>query len=391
MKKIVLSFVLILSGALLSACGGGSSTSTGTARIYLTDAPSCGYDHVYVTVDHIEFSSDDGTSWTSVPVDASLGRIDLLDLQNGIMRQLAETPLPAGTYNQVRLVLKANGNASPWANSIVLTGSLGSEIPLSTPSAQQSGYKIVGPFTVQPGSLVDLNLDFNACKSVVVAGKSGKYNLKPVVRAVAEVVSGAITGITTAGASVYAEQNGQEITGTIADATTGNFTLSPLVQSSTGGNFDVVIVPPLAASEETAIIQNVPVTAGSATILGSIIPATTTLHTVSGTVTTTMGHDANMTVTQTITASPTNLTYLIAMGPTDTSTGTYSFSLASTGPEVGTYTSPPISLIEDTETADVGHYTVTATDPATSTSLQQSINVSTADAGNVDFDFTLSP
>ena len=91
MKKVVLASMLILSGALLSACGGGSSSSTGTARIYLTDAPSCGYDHVYITVDHIDLSSD-SSSWTSVPVEASVGRIDLLDLQNGIMQQLAKDP-----------------------------------------------------------------------------------------------------------------------------------------------------------------------------------------------------------------------------------------------------------------------------------------------------------
>jgi hypothetical protein len=401
MKKFVLASMLILSGALLSACGGGSSSSTGTARIYLTDAPQCGYDHVYVTIDHIDLSSDNGTSWTSVPVDAfpnnpidtSVGRrIDLLELQNGIMQQLAETPLAAGTYNQVRLVLQPNSNDSPWANAVVLTASPDNEVPLSTPSGQQSGYKIVGPFTVQPGTLADLNIDFNACKSVVAAGKSGKYNLKPVVRAVAEVV-GSITGTTTAGAAVYAELNGQEITGTIADATSGNFTLYPLVNSTDG--YDVVIVSPANDMHNTAIIQNVPVTVGAATSIGEVNPASTTFHTLSGTVTTPTGHDANMAVTQTLSASSSNLpylpnrTYLIAMGPTDTTTGDYSFSLASEGPYVGIYsTTLPITLYGDT--ADAGIYTVTAMDADNNTGSQQ-VDVSGSDASGIDFSLSPSP
>lgn len=40
---------------LLAACGGGGSdSSSGTLRLALTDAPACGYDHVYVTVDSVK-------------------------------------------------------------------------------------------------------------------------------------------------------------------------------------------------------------------------------------------------------------------------------------------------------------------------------------------------
>src|SRR3546814_20715541 len=56
------------------------------------------------------------------------------------------------------------------------------------------------PFTVEPGTLVDLVLDFNACKSVVTTGKgngnphASGYLLKPVVTAAVQVVSGSIDG-----------------------------------------------------------------------------------------------------------------------------------------------------------------------------------------------------
>src|SRR6266446_1892902 len=213
----VLACVATVAAGLLAGCGGGGGTSTGTANVLLTDSPSCGYDHVYVAVDHVEISSD-GNSWTSVPVSASLGRIDLLSLNNGTLISLGQTPLTAGT-------------------------------------------------------MADLVLDFNACKSIVVAGASRKYLLKPVVSAVAELVAGKITGTTVAGSHVYAEQQSTSgpvvVTGTVADATTGAFTLWPLQQSTVAGPVDVVIVPPPPSSGTAGyasyIVQNVPVTAGATT------------------------------------------------------------------------------------------------------------------------------
>lgn len=74
-------------------------------------------------------------------------KIDLLSLTNGVLADLGQTALPAGQYQQVRLLLAQN-QGNTLANSIVPTG--GSEQPLDTPSATQSGYKIIRPFTVQP-------------------------------------------------------------------------------------------------------------------------------------------------------------------------------------------------------------------------------------------------
>jgi hypothetical protein len=72
----------------------------------MTDAPACGYDHVYVTVNKIrvhQSASADGAAagWSelSIPVQ----RNDLLSLNNGVLQDLGS--LPVGTYQQVRLVL----------------------------------------------------------------------------------------------------------------------------------------------------------------------------------------------------------------------------------------------------------------------------------------------
>lgn len=380
---------IVLSALLLSSCGGGGgSASTGTVALSLTDAPACGYDHVYVTVDHVDLSAD-GSSWTSLPVNAAVGRIDLLNLQNGTLLPLGQAPLAAGTYQQIRLVLKPNSGTATPNNAVVLAGT-SVETPLSTPSGQQSGYKIRGPFMVTAGTLADLVIDFNACKSIVAAGRSGNYQLKPVVSATPLVVSGAISGTSSPNAQVFAEQQSSTgepviIASTVADAT-GAFTLSPVLESSVGGTVDVVLVPsaPTAgtAGFGTTIVQNVPVVARGTTTLGALLPAAATINTASGVVNVGgVPGAANLVASQLISASVRRYEVVAA----STTNGTYSLSLAATGPWIGTYNeSLPITLTQDIAAADVGIYRITAVDAAGSTGNLLA-NVSAGNAGPLDF------
>jgi hypothetical protein len=386
----ILAGVGLGTAVIIAGCGGGGggSAAPGTVSVQLTDSPACGYDHVYVTVDHVEFSAD-GNNWTTVPVSSSVGRIDLLNLDNGTLLALGEAPLAAGTYQQVRLVLAANGNAAPWANAVVLSGA-SSELALKTPSGQQSGYKIKGPFTVQSGTMADLILDFNACKSIVVAGGSGQYLLKPVVSAIAQVVSGAVSGTTVPGSRVYAEQQSSNgpvvVIGTTADATTGAFTLSPILESSAGGTVDVVIAPPAASAKGTVIVQDVPVAAGATTSIGTLSsPAGITINAVSGTVSVAGSPGAaNLVVDQTLTSAA--RTYEISSATT--TSGAYSISLGASGPWYGTYsTMLPIPLTQDVAITDVGMYSITATDAAGTVSTQSASVVSASATLN----FALSP
>jgi hypothetical protein len=393
----------ILALLLLAACGGGGGGGgMGAVDVRLTDAPSCGYDHVYVTVDHVAISSD-GNNWTTMPVNSSVTQpIDLLNLTNGVMLTLGEVPLPAGTYQEVRLVLKSNnGSAPPFANSLVLTGSP-TPIALDTPSAQTSGYKILGPITVQAGSSTDLVLDFNACRSIVVAGASGKYLLKPVVRATAQIVSGAISGFALAGSKVsaYAEPAGTFITGTVVPtgSPSAQFNLGPILQTSAtpGSSLDVVIVPPPTSGQGTIVIQGVPVTATNTTWISpadgtSYFNATATtasgINTASGTVTVAGSPGAaSLVANQTVTSSA--RTYEVAATTSDSSTGNYGLSLAALGPWLGTYsgaiTMTPIPLTQDTASTDAGIYSIVASDSLTA-SAPQSASVSAGPVTNLNF------
>ncbi|CAM4181498.1 DUF4382 domain-containing protein [Roseateles saccharophilus] len=182
----------VIAAAALAACGGGGgggqpmaspTSTTGTLRVSITDAPACGFDHVYVTVEKVRVNGsasagDTDSGWTDITL-ATPQRIDLLALSNGALTTLGQTQLPAGTYQQLRLVLSANTTANPLANSVVPTG--GVEQAVDTPSGAQSGIKLNADMTVAADKVADFAIDFNACKSFVTAGNSGKVIMKPVL------------------------------------------------------------------------------------------------------------------------------------------------------------------------------------------------------------------
>ena len=90
--------------------------------------------------------------------------------------------LPGTTRRELRVVVQPN------ANSVVLTGTT-TELPLSTPSAVQTGIKLINQFDVMAGQNADLMLDFNACQSIVKRG-NGTYLLKPVINVVPFTLNG---------------------------------------------------------------------------------------------------------------------------------------------------------------------------------------------------------
>ena len=279
MKKSVQSRTPILAAlstaALLAACGGGSdsnstSAGTGTMRLSLTDAPACGYDTVFVTIEKVRVhqsssAGENDAGWSEVVLNAPQ-RIDLLTLTNGSLLPLGQTELPAATYTQMRLVLAPNTATNPLANAIKPTG--GVETALTTPSGQQSGLKANVNLTVPAGQVADFAIDFDACKSFVKAGNSGKYILKPVL-AVIPILSTAgqrIVGfvdpsLALTSTSVSAQSAGVPLRATPPDAT-GRFTLYPVPV----GNYDLVIT---AAGRVNAVLTGVPVNSDVTTVIGS--------------------------------------------------------------------------------------------------------------------------
>ena len=389
-----------ITAVTMTACGGGGGSSggattpvanSGTLKVSLTDAPACGFDAVNVTVTKVRVNgsstaSDLDAGWTDITLNPAK-KINLLNLTNGVLDSLGQAALQPGHYSQLRLVLDAN-TGTGLANSVVPTG--GAETSLSTPSAVQSGIKLVNGFDVAAGQQVDLVLDFDACKSVVTQGK-GRYLLKPVVKVVPSVATGisgyVATSLLASHVSVSAQQNGSIVAATVPDAN-GQFTLSHLA----AGNYDVVITADNSAAE---VIGTVPVGAsGNTTLSTSSAPLTlptSAMASITGTVTlpANAAEAAYVAAKQSFAAGP---TVTIKYAGADVSTGAYTIAnLPVAAPQYAVY-SATLPLVFAPATAvlpGVGKYRVEASGTGYTTKAIDLVDVSTANAAKVDF--TLAP
>ena len=382
LSNLVRSVAVLLAGlALLSGCGGGDSSSTGTLRLSITDQPACGYDNVFITVETVrvhqsEDAMDSDAGWQDIPILDAPKRIDLLKLTNGVLETLGQTVLPAGNYTQLRLVLASNppNSPSPIPNSVVLTVN-GSEEPLDTPSGQQTGIKMNVDITVEPDKVADFVIDFDACKSVVVAGSSGKYLLKPVVSVIPLVTEAGqrIIGYldpATLGANtlVSAQSSGVVVkstppaTGTEFGLTEGQFVLYPVPP----GTYDLVIA---SSGRATAVMTGVPVVTTAYTHVSSetvrIALAGSGTSSASGTVmldASPVDTGAGVRALQTLHNGP---TVEVASMPVNASTGAYGFALPTGAPQVAAYVANPVSITFAPDSTDpaltaAGKYTLEA-------------------------------
>ncbi|MGE8318532.1 MAG: DUF4382 domain-containing protein [Comamonas sp.] len=336
---------------VLAACGGGGdggSGSTGTLRLALIDAPSCGYDAVNVTVEKIRVhqsstAGDNDAGWSEFVLSPSR-RVDLLTLTNGVLLELGQWPLSPGKYTQMRLVLATNGTAQPMANSVVPSGK--AEVALKTPSGQQSGVKANIGIDIAPGKMADFVLDFDACKSVVTAGQSGQYLLKPVVSVIPRYISG-VQGYVDAGATatVTLQQNGEVVRATVPDAS-GRYLLQPVAP----GSYTLVMT---ALGRTTAVVTQVPVTTDVVTALGSAavpvpLPASPT-----GTVQGSAPVDTLVRALQPTTQAG---SVEVAARSVDAVTGSYTFTLPTAAPLVAPYAVAPAPLVFTADAAAAGKY-----------------------------------
>src|SRR5438445_9755031 len=248
LKPHFLLIVAVATVALISiGCGGSTptmqSSSMGAISVSVSDPPSCmaatpgatgvpdggtaapggTFSSVFVTIRsiqaHVSATADDTSSgWqelapqlVSAPV-----QVDLLHLPakgQCLLEQLGSTSLPAGDYQQIRLILLANAAPSgpaPSNDSNACFKQLGGDVfncvmdtsgtahTLDLSSEANTGLKVPpgqivgGPIHVAAGQSVDLNIDFNTCASIIKEG-NGNFRLKPTLTA--GVVSANTTGI----------------------------------------------------------------------------------------------------------------------------------------------------------------------------------------------------
>lgn len=241
----------------------------GQLNVRLTDAPAQ-YDAVYIDVQKVKvhfdkaFEDSSGSDSTMqkpgwITLSDSAMKVNLLDLTNGVDTLLAQANLEPGHYSHLRLIL---GND----NEVVVNGKSNY---LKVPSGQHSGYKVKIQADIEAGKTYTVLIDFDASRSIHKAGRSGKYILKPVLRAVhlEEQTIGSISGVVNPPAArpnVMAIMN-IDTTSTVADTTNGTFKLVGLE----AGTYDVAIVPTNDSFKDTTL-SGIEVTAGMETKLDTV-------------------------------------------------------------------------------------------------------------------------
>ncbi len=185
--------LLALTISFLSCSDDKISDPENSSRVILKLVDAEGdYEQVNVEIVDIQYnSSEDDNGWQSFTPEGGYPiQTDLTKLIAGNELLLSDEIIPSGWMEQIRLVLSEN-------NSLKLEGQ-DDLIPLKTPSAQQSGLKIKLDQQLDPGFSYTFILDWDVQKSIVQAGNSGQYILKPVIRANAEVNSGSVSGTVVA-------------------------------------------------------------------------------------------------------------------------------------------------------------------------------------------------
>lgn len=177
-----------------AAPGGGAAAAPATAgeayagadaahvTFRMVDAPTDEVTAIVVTVSKVDAKLPSG--WTTL-VDKEQ-TVDLLTLQGGEFLNLGAAALAPGRVGQVRLRLVEGGDHHVVTPDGVVH-------PLTIPSGEASGIKLVGGFTVPPCGAGHVTMDFDGKRSLQVEqhGKNAStWKLRPVIRLKSVVIAG---------------------------------------------------------------------------------------------------------------------------------------------------------------------------------------------------------
>ncbi len=290
MRQRTVAIFLPASGLLvlgfLLACGGklgpGHLSQGGTITLAVSDPATCGgtsgpYSHIFVTINNVQLSTNPNAApGDSSFVDLTPGlrvtptQVDLLGPANQCFLATlgSNLALAPGSYQQIRVFLAADGTSIPGnqcgvaANCVTLSSDpsntphpiqLSQETTqgIEIPASQIAG----GQFTAVADQPQTLNLNFDACSSVVALVNNGFRFLPALLAgdtaslpaATPNSITGQVVGSTTqlpipnAKVIVALERPDSRgvdrvVTQTLADAQ-GNFTFCPVLP----GTYDVVV------------------------------------------------------------------------------------------------------------------------------------------------------
>ncbi|HKT87851.1 MAG TPA: DUF4382 domain-containing protein [Candidatus Sulfotelmatobacter sp.] len=272
--------VSLVCTLVLSGCGNGKSSTPNGAfvNVRVSDPATCSgpkgaFSHIYVTITDVQINAsgsagNNDSGWIDLTPSLSQNpqQVDLLGQASNqcfLATLGATTALQPGSYQQIRINLASNATVvannlcGSSANCVMLSSAPNTAQPLLLSSEATTGIKIPsgqiagGQFVIASGQTKDLDIDFNACESIVTEG-NGQFRLKPVLHAgevtltstsingtvVDSVTSQAISGGTTVVALEQKDSSGVDrvIMETVTDAS-GAFSFCPVA----AGTYDVVV------------------------------------------------------------------------------------------------------------------------------------------------------
>ncbi|MFN4762116.1 DUF4382 domain-containing protein [Gillisia sp. Q332] len=254
-RKITAMLIIAMAVTMFYSCD-NDSDAEGKARVKvsMTDAPG-DYKNVFIDVQDVKVKSNtsaDEEGWVSLSgVEPRI--YDLLELTGGVTQMLANSEMEPGTLGQIRLILGPD-------NTIVLNDEVGTVVNLSAPSTEQSGLKLQVNQELEAGMEYEYLLDFDVDQSIVSAGASGGYILKPVIRLVNLKDTGIIKGEVqpSLSQSVVKAANAAN-TITAYAAADGKFSLNGVP----AGTYQVTVTPAVTSGLAVKVINNVQVSSGA--------------------------------------------------------------------------------------------------------------------------------
>jgi hypothetical protein len=161
-------------------------------------------------------------------------------LVNGVTEAIGSGEFSAGEYHQVRLIighqpeLEKNllGEPHPEANYVILNDGMDTIKPLKVPSGPETGLKLVHAFTVGDDEIKELVLDFDACRSVIKAGDSGIYILKPTINVIEPEDKVDVDGTVTDDSDPANPINGVRVSAQISDGLSATVVRSTLTEDA---------------------------------------------------------------------------------------------------------------------------------------------------------------
>ncbi|HEV2197038.1 MAG TPA: DUF4382 domain-containing protein [Candidatus Acidoferrum sp.] len=447
--SLLLGSLVVAVAFIVISCGGGpasmQSPATGTVSVSISDPPSCAaptgatasamppgtFSHAWVTIvsvkAHISATADaNAPGWQELApqLNSAPMQVDLLNMPaTGIqclLQKLGSAELPAGDYQQIRLILLANAATStpPSPNNCAQLGNVfncaqnGSGLhELKLASEAQTGLKVPpgqmmgGPLHVAPGQSVDLNIDFDACASITpsftlkpaltagvvspnMSGLSGQIvdsvTMKPIVGAVVTLQSPDNTGVDRIAAAPK-----------LTDST-GHFRFCPLpaqafdvvvdAMTSSGTAYDATIVLNATGGTDLGaipLVAEMPAMAGASTGPGTIQGAITAINGTTG-----ASIDATVSALQTVMVSGASHTFTVPLFANSTSSvsitssmscpttapkgafcGSYTLIVPASNPEVGTVSMGKVTFTSPASGDILYAVEADATNPSTNAAM----------------------